>query len=102
MAARQIPCGRQGLRPGTVGRSRRAIQGLSRGTAAKRNISRRYGLVRHHFRIDRPRAGRMISAAHIPVLGREAIDTLAPHERGLYVDATFGGGGYSRAILDVP
>jgi 16S rRNA (cytosine1402-N4)-methyltransferase len=44
----------------------------------------------------------MTSAAHIPVLGREAIDALAPHGGGLYVDATFGGGGYSRAILDVP
>jgi 16S rRNA (cytosine1402-N4)-methyltransferase len=44
----------------------------------------------------------MTSAAHIPVLGREAIDHLAPHEGGVYVDATFGGGGYSRAILDVP
>ena len=44
----------------------------------------------------------MSSAPHIPVLGREAIDHLAPREGGIYVDATFGAGGYSRAILDVP
>jgi 16S rRNA (cytosine1402-N4)-methyltransferase len=37
---------------------------------------------------------------HIPVLGRQAIEMLAPREGGIYVDATFGAGGYSRAILD--
>jgi 16S rRNA (cytosine1402-N4)-methyltransferase len=44
----------------------------------------------------------MNSAPHIPVLGREAIDHLAPRDGGIYIDATFGAGGYSRAILDVP
>jgi 16S rRNA (cytosine1402-N4)-methyltransferase len=42
------------------------------------------------------------SAPHIPVLGPEAIALLAPREGGVYVDATFGAGGYSRAILEVP
>ncbi len=36
---------------------------------------------------------------HIPVLARLAIDWLAVKPGGLYVDATFGGGGYARAIL---
>jgi 16S rRNA (cytosine1402-N4)-methyltransferase len=38
-------------------------------------------------------------ARHIPVLARPAIDWLAVKPGGLYVDATFGGGGYTRAIL---
>ena len=38
---------------------------------------------------------------HIPVLGREAVAMLSPHAGGVYIDATFGAGGYSRAILDV-
>jgi 16S rRNA (cytosine1402-N4)-methyltransferase len=39
------------------------------------------------------------SISHIPVLGREAVDMLAPREGGIYIDATFGAGGYSRMIL---
>ncbi|MGH6711677.1 MAG: 16S rRNA (cytosine(1402)-N(4))-methyltransferase RsmH [Bradyrhizobium sp.] len=37
---------------------------------------------------------------HIPVLGREAVEMLSPHDGGIYVDATFGAGGYSRMILE--
>jgi 16S rRNA (cytosine1402-N4)-methyltransferase len=39
---------------------------------------------------------------HIPVLGREAVDMLAPGNGGVFVDATFGAGGYSSAILEIP
>jgi 16S rRNA (cytosine1402-N4)-methyltransferase len=38
-------------------------------------------------------------ARHIPVLARHAVDWLAVRPCGLYVDATFGGGGYARIIL---
>jgi 16S rRNA (cytosine1402-N4)-methyltransferase len=38
-------------------------------------------------------------ARHIPVLARPIIDWLAVKPGGIYIDATFGGGGYARAIL---
>jgi 16S rRNA (cytosine1402-N4)-methyltransferase len=38
-------------------------------------------------------------APHIPVLGRPALEFLNVHNGGIYMDATFGAGGYSRAIL---
>ncbi|MFA4995518.1 MAG: 16S rRNA (cytosine(1402)-N(4))-methyltransferase RsmH [Bdellovibrionales bacterium] len=38
--------------------------------------------------------------SHIPVMLREVVDALAPREGGIYVDGTFGRGGYARALLD--
>jgi len=38
-------------------------------------------------------------ARHIPVLGRSAVEHLNVRDNGVYVDATFGAGGYTRAIL---
>lgn len=39
--------------------------------------------------------------AHKPVLLREVLDMLPTHANGFYIDATFGRGGHSRALLDV-
>ena len=38
-------------------------------------------------------------ARHVPVLVRPAIDLLNVRDGGVYIDGTFGAGGYSRAIL---
>ena len=39
-------------------------------------------------------------AYHIPVLAKESIDGMSIQQDGVYVDATFGGGGHSRLILN--
>ena len=38
-------------------------------------------------------------ARHVPVLARPALELLNVHDGGIYIDGTFGAGGYTRAIL---
>ena len=40
------------------------------------------------------------SSGHIPVMLAEVLQTLQPKDGGVYVDGTFGAGGYTRAILE--
>ena len=40
------------------------------------------------------------SVAHRPVMLTEVLAVLSPRDGGVYVDGTFGAGGYSRAILE--
>ena len=42
----------------------------------------------------------MITTPHIPVMLDEVVEALAPCSGAVYVDATFGAGGYSRALLE--
>jgi len=119
MAAHQIPSGNQGLRLGTRGIGNRAAPCslnrwlFDRKSPAKRRHLRRNGPVRFQYLFDRPGSFRGLFGdlfrglgmnphppRHIPVLGREAVEMLKPGDGGIYLDATFGAGGYSRAILD--
>ena len=40
-----------------------------------------------------------VAAPHIPVLVDAVLDAIAPRDDATYIDATFGAGGYSEAIL---
>jgi len=45
-------------------------------------------------------APRTEDRAHTPVMAAEVLDAIAPRAGAIYVDATFGAGGYARALLD--
>src|SRR5437016_6417859 len=106
MATQQIPSGNEGARGRARGGNRACSRFFCRKSLAKRRDLRRNGPVRVHIpfcRLEYAKGRRMSPAAprHISVLGREAVEMLDVRDGGIYVDATFGAGGYSRAILSV-
>jgi 16S rRNA (cytosine1402-N4)-methyltransferase len=96
MAAHYIPCGIKGLPAEPA------------GALVKDRIGAKPGFLQRDapagfqfFLADTcARAAPMSAPRHVPVLDREAVGMLNVRDGGVYVDATFGAGGYSRAILD--
>ena len=43
-----------------------------------------------------------LETSHFPVMLNEVIKISSPHKGGFFVDCTFGGGGYSKSILEYP
>src|SRR3954451_20716038 len=97
MAADHIPCGLNGL-PAEAGASAADRIGAKPGF-----LQRDAPAGFQFFLADTcARAAPMSTPRHVPVLAREAVEMLGVRDGGVYVDATFGAGGYSRAILHAP
>ncbi len=47
-----------------------------------------------------PHDGSLPAAGHTPVMLQQVLAALAPRDGAIYLDGTFGAGGYSRALLD--
>ena len=52
------------------------------------------------FKITRLKDSKIIEYHHEPVLLKEVLQYLDPHPNENFVDATFGGGGYTKAVLE--
>jgi 16S rRNA (cytosine1402-N4)-methyltransferase len=99
MALHIVPCGSSDVRVETESGTRRNVHVLAHAIGQASQQRRR----RATFSARRRGQATMtaLPPRHIPVLGREVLEWISPHSGGIYVDATFGAGGYSRALLAV-
>jgi 16S rRNA (cytosine1402-N4)-methyltransferase len=100
MAQHIVPCGSSDFRVETESGTRRNVHVIANAIGQASQQRRRRAASRARRRGDAHMTALPLSR-HIPVLGREVLEWLSPHSGGIYVDATFGAGGYSRALLAV-
>src|SRR4051812_12909393 len=96
MAAHQIPCGHQGSPASLADKAPLA----DRPRVTSGHLGRNGPALVQFYLSCRGAAMTLSDTRHIPVLGAEAVVMLKPRDGGIYVDATFGAGGYSKAILE--
>src|SRR4051812_6747028 len=105
MAAQPVPSKDRRLRPYAEHRGGVLQRSFARKSPATRSNLGHHGPAAVQVPAILPvrrRGFGMSGVSHISVLGREAVEWLAPRAGGVYVDATFGAGGYSRAVLQIP
>src|SRR5215470_17053913 len=83
----------------SVGSSGAAGLRWQRSFARRRRVGAERRVIEMIARTHSPQPATVGPAPHVPVLRRQAIDYLAPRDGGVYIDGTFGAGGYAAAIL---
>jgi 16S rRNA (cytosine1402-N4)-methyltransferase len=100
--------GRKWLKDKTYGRLEQGMPGNAGRRCAKLHDAKRRGGCRtggdsgwgRAMMAARQRLTGPGSARHVPVLAGPVLEQLNLRDGGIYIDGTFGAGGYSRAILD--
>ena len=102
---RVLPCERMTKRAGAIRSVRHKSLISARNLQSGQDFGRflfRSGRARPHMTGSQANSPGDSSrpAPHVPVLAAEAIDALAVAPGGLYIDGTFGAGGYTRLLLE--